>query len=301
MPNRFLTFWRQAGFVAEEAVASVTRSGWMSGIVVITMTVSLLILGGIWQMSDDLYALSRAVGGKVEIMTFVAQSGDAAQLASAIGQLPGVVDTQIITKDEAWQQLQKEMKTQVDFENMLDDNPLPDTIRVKVQEPDEVASVADKIKGLPGVEGVNYGHDLLAKLEQITKFVQLAGLLVVGALMVATLAVTGNTIRLTVQARRREIEIMQLVGASAGFIHWPFVLEGMIFGLLGTLLASGLLIPWHTFLLQRLQELFPFVPITGDSLAMVRLLSYLLLVGMGVGALGSVFSVRRHLANTAGQ
>ncbi len=301
MPNRVLTFWRQVGFVAEEAVASVTRSGWMSGIVVITMTVSLLILGGIWQLSDDLYALTRAVGAKVEIMAFVAQDGDAAQLASAIDQLPGVASTQIITKDQAWQQLQQEMKTQVDFSGLLQDNPLPDTIRVKVQDPADVAPVADKIQALPGVEGINYGHDLLAKLEQIMAFVQMAGLLVVGALMVATLAVTGNTIRLTVQARRREIEIMQLVGASAGFIHWPFLLEGMIFGLMGTLLASGLLVPWRSFLLIRLQELFPFVPIDAGGLAMVRLLSYLLLVGMGVGALGSLFSVRRHLVAASGQ
>lgn len=290
--------WRQVGFVAEEAIASITRSGWMSGIVIITMTVSLSILGGIWQLSDDLYGLSRAIGGKVEIMTFVGEDGNAGSLATAIRNIDGVATTEVIPKDRAWQQLQKEMKHHVSFENLLDVNPLPDTVRVKVVDPDQVETVAGKIRGLSGVEDVNYGRDLLAKLQQLSTFVQAAGLIVVGILMVATLAVTGNTIRLTVQARRREIEIMQLVGASAGFIHWPFLLEGMLFGFLGTLLTGGLLVVWRGFVLAKLQMLFPFVPIEVNSLQTVRLVANLLLVGMGVGALGSLVSVKRHLAQS---
>lgn len=290
-------FWRQAGFVAEEAIASITRSGWMSGIVIITMTVSLSILGGIWQLSEDLYGLSRAIGAKVEIMTFVAEDGDAAILASNIRRIPGVASTEVIPKDRAWQQLQRDMRSTVNFENLLDTNPLPDTVRVKVVDQDQVVAVAAKIKGLAGVEDVNFGKDLLAKLQQIATFVQAAGLIIVGILMVATLAVTGNTIRLTVQARQREIEIMQLVGASSGFIHWPFVLEGMLFGFLGTLITSGLLVVWRGFVLSRLQELFPFVPLETNNLQTVRLISHLLIVGMGVGALGSVVSVKRHLAS----
>jgi cell division transport system permease protein len=288
--------WRQIGFVAEEAIASITRSGWMSAIVIITMTVSLSILGGIWQLSDDLYDLSRAIGGKVEIMVFVGEDGNAARLATGIRSIDGVGTTEVIPRDRAWQQLQKEMKHQVSFENLLDDNPLPDTVRVKVSDPDLVEAVATKIRGLPGVEDVNFGHDLLAKLQQVSTFVQAAGLIIVGILMVATLAVTGNTIRLTVQARRREIEIMQLVGASAGFIHWPFVLEGMLFGFLGTLLTSGLLVVWRGFVMARLQELFPFVPLEPGAVQTVRLTANLLLVGMGVGALGSLVSVRRQLS-----
>ncbi|MBM3266111.1 MAG: ABC transporter permease [Candidatus Sericytochromatia bacterium] len=290
--------WRQVGFVAEEAIASITRSGWMSWIVIITMTVSLSILGGVWQLSDDLYGLSRAIGGKVEVMVFVAEQGDAARLASGIRAIEGVSTTEVIPKDRAWQQLQKEMKHQVSFENLLDDNPLPDTIRVKVLDPDQVEPVATRIRNLPGVEDVNYGRDLLAKVQQLSTFVQAAGLIIVGILMVATLAVTGNTIRLTVQSRRREIEIMQLVGASAGFIHWPFILEGMLFGFLGTLLTSGLLVVWRGFVLARLQELFPFVPLEPSTVQTVRLMANLLLVGMGVGAMGSLVSVKRHLSQS---
>ncbi len=292
-------FWRQVGFVAEEAVASITRSGWMSGIVIITMTVSLSILGGIWQLSDDLYGLSRAIGGKVEVMVFVADDGNSASLATGIRSIQGVASTEVIPKDRAWQQLQKEMKHHVSFENLLDTNPLPDTVRVKVVDPDQVEAVAERIRGLSGVEDVNYGRDLLAKLQQLSTFVQAAGLIIVGILMVATLAVTGNTIRLTVQARKREIEIMQLVGASAGFIHWPFLLEGMLFGLVGTALTTGLLVVWRGFVLTRLQMLFPFVPMEASSVQTVRLVANLLLVGMGVGALGSLVSVKRHLSQSA--
>lgn len=287
-------YWRQIGFIGEEAVASITRSGWMSWVVVMTMAVSLTILGGFWLLSDDLYGLARSVGSKVEIMVFTKDSANVNQMASKIRTLDGVREVSIIPKDEAWATLQKEMQGRVRFDALLD-NPLPDTVRVRVQDAEDTPKVAALITELDGVEDLNWGQSLHTKIQQIATFTRLIGILITGLLMAATFAVIGNTIRLAVQNRRKEIEIMQLVGAGEAFIHSPFLLEGMLFGLAGALLTGGALAGWRTFIITKLQELFPFVILETSPLVILKVLGYLVAIGVGIGALASWVSVRRHL------
>jgi cell division protein FtsX len=291
-------FWRQIGFIGEEALASITRSGWMSWVVVMTMAVSLTILGGFWLLSEDLYGLARSVGSKVEIMVFTKDSANPAQMAADIRAMDGVQEVGIIPKDEAWASLQKDMKGRVRFDALLE-NPLPDTLRVKVLDSDDTPDVAAAIATMSGVEDLNWGQSLHAKIQQIATFTRLIGILITGLLMAATFAVIGNTIRLAVQSRRKEIEIMQLVGAGEAFIHSPFLLEGMLFGLTGALLTGGALAGWRVFIITKLQELFPFVLLDASPLAVVKVLGYLIAIGVGIGALASWFSVRRHLRRQA--
>jgi cell division protein FtsX len=291
-------FWRQIGFIGEEALASITRSGWMSWVVVMTMAVSLTILGGFWLLSEDLYGLARSVGSKVEIMVFTKDSANPAQMAADIRAMDGVQEVGIIPKDEAWASLQKDMKGRVRFDALLE-NPLPDTLRVKVLDSDDTPDVAAAIATMSGVEDLNWGQSLHAKIQQIATFTRLIGILITGLLMAATFAVIGNTLRLAVQSRRKEIEIMQLVGAGEAFIHSPFLLEGMLFGLTGALLTGGALAGWRVFIITKLQELFPFVLLDASPLAVVKVLGYLIAIGVGIGALASWFSVRRHLRRQA--
>jgi len=287
-------YWRQIGFIGEEALASITRSGWMSWVVVMTMAVSLTILGGFWLLSDDLYGLARSVGSKVEIMVFTEDSANVNKMASDIRAMDGVHEVSIIPKDEAWATLQKDMKGRVRFDALLE-NPLPDTVRVKVVDSEDTPAVASAIAELPGVEDLNWGQSLHAKIQQIATFIRLIGILITGLLMAATFAVIGNTIRLAVQSRRKEIEIMQLVGAGEAFIHSPFLLEGMLFGVAGALLTGGALAGWRTFIITKLQELFPFVILNSSPMVVVQMLGYLVAIGVGIGALASWVSVRRHL------
>lgn len=287
-------YWRQIGFIGEEALASITRSGWMSWVVVMTMAVSLTILGGFWLLSDDLYGLARSVGSKVEIMVFTEDSANVSKMASDIRAMDGVGEVSIIPKDEAWTTLQKDMKGRVRFDALLE-NPLPDTVRVKVLDSEDTPAVAAAIADMPGVEDLNWGQSLHAKIQQIATFIRLIGILITGLLMAATFAVIGNTIRLAVQSRRKEIEIMQLVGAGEAFIHSPFLLEGMLFGVAGALLTGGALAGWRTFIITKLQELFPFVILNSSPMVVVQMLGYLVAIGVGIGALASWVSVRRHL------
>jgi cell division transport system permease protein len=271
------------------------RSAWMSWLVILTIAVSLSILGGFWLVVQDIRQVSHQMGNTVPIMGFCKPDADTRGMEMAAKEIPGVVRVTVITKELAWKQMQEDFKTKMTFNNLLDDNPLPDTLKIETDNPDLTPVVAEKVAKLQGIEEVTYGRELLEKLATFAAFIRTAGLAISGILAVASLAVIMNTIRLAVMARRREIEIMHLVGASNAFIAWPFLLEGMLFGLFGACLTGVILAGWRHFTIQKWQELFPFVHMVPDHMATAQVLTWLALIGMGLGAVGSALSVRKHI------
>ncbi|HEY9764939.1 MAG TPA: permease-like cell division protein FtsX, partial [Chroococcales cyanobacterium] len=262
---------------------SLRRSGWMSWVVIGTMAVSLTILGGFWMVTDDLNVLARAIGSKVEILVFVKDGSSVAALDNEIRQLQGIDAVTAIPKDEAWKTLQKDLKTTMSFDNLLENNPLPNALKVKVVDPKDTPEIAEKITQMNGVDEINYGKELLAKIQQIAGFTKFVGIAITVLLSIATMAVMSNTIRLTVQNRRREIEIMQLVGASDGFIRWPFLLEGAFFGMAGAGFTGLFLLFWRTVVLTRLQDLFPFIPLEEGTFSTMKVIGYILAIGVCMG------------------
>lgn len=288
-------FFRITEFVAQEALASMARSAWMSWLVVVTIAVSLSILGGSWLVVQDLRAISHEIGSQVKLQVFLNADADAKGVEQAVKEMPNIKATTIVLKDQAWEQLQSDMKSKMTFDNLLDENPLPDTLSVETLDPMKTAETAEAIKKLQGVDDVEYAADLLKKLGEIATFLRAAGFTIAGVIGLASLAVIMNTIRLAVMSRKREIEIMHLVGASNSFIAFPFLLEGMLFGLFGTILTAGALFGWRYFTFGKWQQLFPFVPMQMDLLGVAWTVAWLALIGMGLGALGSMLSVRKHI------
>jgi cell division transport system permease protein len=231
----------------------------------------------------------------VKLSVFLNTEADAKGVEAAIKEMPNIRLTKIVTKDQAWEQLQLDMKSKMSLDNLLDENPLPDTVSVETIDATKTAEVAAAIKKLPGVEEVEYAADLLKKLSEIGAFLNTGGFTIAGIVGLASLAVIMNTIRLAVMSRKREIEIMHLVGASNSFIAWPFLLEGMLFGLFGTILTAGALFGWRYFTFSKWQELFPFVPMHLDYMIVVQTIGWLAVIGMGLGAFGSLLSVRKHI------
>lgn len=271
------------------------RSAWMSWLVIMTIAVSLSILGGSWLVVQDLRSISREIGSQVKVQVFLSNEADAKGVEAAVKEMPNIKATVIVPKEQAWTQLQNDMKTKMTFDNLLDENPLQDSLSVETLDPTKTAETAMAIKKLPGVDDVEYAADLLKKLSEIAVFLNTGGLTISGLVGLASLAVIMNTIRLAVMSRKREIEIMHLVGASNSFIAFPFLLEGLLFGLFGTMLTALTLFGWRYFTFGKWQELFPFVPLTQDYLSVLQTLGWLALVGMGLGALGSMLSVRKHI------
>lgn len=288
-------FGRQIVFCSREAVISFVRAGWMSWVVISTMVVSLGVLGGFWLLLNDLNGLSRQVGSQVEVVAFLKDNVDPSPVLQQAQGAVGVAKVKLIPKSEAWAEMQRELKGQMDFSHLDAVNPLPDAVQVTVTQPQDAPRVADWLRALPGVEDVKFSQDLVDRLREVSRAVRLIGGVIILVLSVATLAIVVNTIRLAVNARRGEIEIMRLVGAANWIIRMPFLLEGMIFGLLSGIATSALLFGWRALSVRQIQTLFAFLPVTEDLAVVWEISFWLLPIGVTLGALGSALSVHRYL------
>lgn len=213
-----------------------------------------------------------------------------------IQALPGVTNVEFISKDQALQNLSAEFGNAKDLlDEVKSDNPLPDSVQIYVSDPRQVAGVAAAVSAMPGVSKVQNAQDMVNRLLGFTQALRYVGVFLVAALALTTLVVIGNTVRVAVYARRDQIGIMKLVGATDNFIRFPFFIEGAILGVVGALL-SGLVISWgYSWLHGVAATNLPFLPLMDPVALMPRLIEGLLVGGLLLGALGSAISVRRHL------
>ena len=176
-----------------------------------------------------------------------------------------------------------------------DVNPLPNSFEVLVRRPDMVKTAAASIEQMDGVEMAKYGQDVVEHLFDITRLIRLFGAILMVLLAGATLFIISNTIRLTVIARRKEIAIMKYVGATDWFIRWPFLLEGIVLGFAGSILALVALRVAYGMITAKVYDTLAFFPL----LPLYPFLDYvglvLLLCGMFIGAMGSTISLKRLL------
>ena len=184
------------------------------------------------------------------------------------------------------------------LENYTDEtNPLQDTFIVKVNDIDLIGSTADKIKKIDNVDIVKYGEGSVEELVKIFDIVKKITYIVVVALIVVTAFLITNTIKITIQSRSREIEIRRLVGASNAFIRQPFFFEGIILGILGSIIPIVACCFGYQFLYEKLggQLFTAIIKLVEPTSIIYTIMIVLVAVGASVGALGSYFSVRRHL------
>ena len=164
------------------------------------------------------------------------------QLAALQGQ--GQVESfTYVSKDDALVELRERLKDPSILEE-LPSNPLPAKFNIKPVDPENAQGIIDQISDSPAIDqelGISYGAETADRLLSVARFIQWAGLGLITILLVASILLIGNTIRLSIFARRREVEVMKLVGATNWFIRWPFVIEGIICGLVGAILSVALL------------------------------------------------------------
>ncbi|PKM87540.1 MAG: cell division protein FtsX, partial [Firmicutes bacterium HGW-Firmicutes-12] len=181
------------------------------------------------------------------------------------------------------------------LEALGDKNPLPDIYRIKAAEATSVPEIAKLALGLERVENVRYGQGLVEKLLALTQWLRTAGVVIIFAIALAAIFLIATTIRVTVFARRREVGIMKLVGATNWYIRWPFFLEGMLIGFVGALIAVGVINLFYTQLTKNIALTVSFLPIVTDKDVLYSIFKNLLLMGTGLGAIGSAISLRRFL------
>lgn len=287
-------------YIFREAFKSLRRNVLISLASTGTMAITLLVAGIFFLILVNTQNITSNLESDIEISVSL-KDGLSSQAIEDVGKkiksIPGVAEERFISKDQALADLKKKLGRREIFEAMGGQNPLPHVYRVKVENPRQVNDVAAKIEKLPGIEKVNYGREIVERLFAITRWLRLIGYVLMALLALATLFLVGTTIRLAFFARRKEIQIMKFIGATNWFIRWPFLVEGIVIGLVGSLLAAGLLAAAYFSLLNYVYSspYLAFIPLRDDRQFLILFFSATVASGIVLGALGSIISLHRYL------
>ncbi|MFB5266696.1 permease-like cell division protein FtsX [Paenibacillus enshidis] len=292
-----------------EGFKNVFRNGWMSVASVTSIIVSLLILGVFILLVLNVNSLVDEADNKVRVNVFLELNVEDAlreTLMTEIGSMSEVSKTEFVPKEQGLAELKADMGE--GGEELLqgfdkDNNPLPDKIVIEVFEPTTVPYVAQKIEALnekhpeKPILKVRYGEGTVETLFKITRLIRNAGFVFVAGLGLMSVFLISNTIRVTILARRREISIMKLVGATNFFIRWPFFIEGALLGAIGSLVTIAILFIGYSRLEASMGQdlslaMFRLLPLSG---LWFQLGGLLLILGVLVGILGSTLSIRKFL------
>jgi len=292
---RFET-WR---YYLAETGRGLARNAYMSLASVATVAVSLLVLAAVLVAAANLQYIAANVQSQVEMVVYLKdglsqQQKDA--ISAGLKDMAGVSSVTYVSKDDALTQLEQEFGDEKDvLEGVRDINPLQDSFQVRFEKPQDVPPAAQKAEGLAGVDSVYYEQQVVDRLARFTTLLRVVGLGAVLLLSFGTVFIISNTIRLAVFARRYEVRVMKLVGATDWFIRWPFILEGMVLGFAGAVLTSAIVYGLYTWLVGLLVRDLPFVPVIMPYPFVLRLSVVLVAGGTLLGMVGSAMSLRRFL------
>ncbi len=289
--------WGRVRFFLGEVLRNFTRNASMQATAIGTVAITIVLLGLFLFVRAALAGMGAHLLDQIEISAYLKADTTPAQVQSIRHFLtadPRVASVDFIPKKRGLAELRDRTKGVIDTA-LLTENPLPDKFRVKVRIPEQVPAVAAGIRRLDGIQNVVYGQTIVARLLQLGVVLRRVGIGVIVVFLAVAGIIISNTIRLTVFARRREISIMQLVGATNLYIRIPFICEGLLDGLTGALLAVGILAIARATLWPRLLEALPWVQLNTNALSPTVLVAELFAVGGAVGVVASWISVGRHL------
>jgi len=292
------------GFFIREALRSLTRNAVPSFAALASVLVTLLVLGVFIPIVQATTGAANEVRGRVLVNVYLKADSSPADIARVKGVLTGNSDVDKVQFVSKAQALREEKAKNPEAYQLLGSNPLPDTFRVTPKDPDEtgalISALAPQTPGGgvttvdPAIDIVKSSKDDTQKILTATKVVKYTTGLLAILLVIASILLISNTIRLSLFSRRREIHVMKLVGATDGFIRWPFVLEGIIVGALGALLAVLLLGVMKVALVDPLVNDFALLA-APDTIGFGVLVAVLLFAGIAVSSIGSAISLRRFL------
>ncbi|HVA33322.1 MAG TPA: permease-like cell division protein FtsX [Candidatus Baltobacteraceae bacterium] len=289
--------WGKVKFFLGEVLRNFTRNASMQLTAIGTVAITIVLLGLFLFVRGALTGVGTQLLDQIEISAYFSTQATPAQVASVrrlLQEDPRVQSVIYVPKKQGLAELRDRTKGAIDTA-LLTENPLPDKLRVKVRVPDDVAAVATSIGRLSGIEHVVYGQAIVERLLQLGDVLHRIGIAVIVVFLGVASIIISNTIRLTVFARRREISIMQLVGATNTYIRLPFVCEGLLDGAIGALLAVGLLAIARATLWPKLLEALPWIGFSATAVNPGAIVGELLLVGSAIGVVASWISVGRHL------
>lgn len=290
---------RTGEYFTQEVFRSLKRNNWMSFASVGTVAVSLFVLGVFLILVLNMNRLAATLESQVQISVYLQddlKQADREDLQQDIAHMQGIESIRYVSRDEAKARLADRLGDQKYLLDALGDkNPLPDSFELTVVHPDMVETAAKAIEHMNGVESAKYGQDVVEHLFDITRLMRIFGVALMVLLAGATIFIISNTIRLTVFARRKEIAIMKYVGATDWFIRWPFLMEGVVLGFIGGILAAIALRSFYAAMAAKIYNTLAFFPLMPQYPFMNYVTVTIILSGMVVGAIGSTISLKRFL------
>lgn len=282
-----------------ETFRSLFRNRFMAIASVLTVTLSMFILGVFLSAVLNINHMASYLENQVE-MTVYLKDGLMTDQVMGIGKYlkaqPGMKEIKFTNKDQAMKDFRERMGDQQGLLDAINGNPLPASYQMSFQTPEQLKTAAEVVAKYQGVETVQYGKDIIEQLYKVAQVIRLSGIVLIIFLAGAELFIISNTIRLTVFARRREIQIMKYVGASNGFIRWPFLFEGMVIGFLGSGFASLILWEGYKTVVSEMAAaglifipMIPLWPFMGYTTLII------LAAGIVIGVMGSAISLRKYM------
>ncbi|EPE62733.1 cell division protein ftsX [Exiguobacterium sp. S17] len=287
-----------------EGFKGTLRNGWMSFAAISAVTITLLLVGVFALVMFNVNEISENVENDVEIQVFVTRTAEEAnveKLGENLEQIPGVASVTFSSKEDELESFRNQLGEDANAYGTVEkDNPLHDRYIVKAADPLNTETVADAVQSLENVDKVTYGQDYIDKMFAFFNGIRIGGLALIVGLTLMAMFLISNTIKMTIFSRRREIEIMRLVGAKNSFIRWPFFIEGLLLGVLGALIPIAVIYFGYDVAYGALQpsldqlnsDIFKLID---PSVLTTQVSLVLLALGAFIGIWGSTTSLGRFL------
>lgn len=292
----------RAGYNLKQAFSQMGRNKGMYFTAVLAITAMMLILGLFFVAFVNLNLFTSTIEKDYNVVQVYVKDGSSKKLTESVGasikKSKGVEKVVFVTKDEAMDSLKNKWGENGYLLENLPENPLPDSYMVYVSDKDAANSIAASAEKIEGVDDVVYYRDTIEKLAQLSHFIELGSIIAMAFLVIVSVIIVANTIKLTVFNREKEINIMKYLGATNWFVKAPFIWGGVIVGVLSSVFATGLTYLIYTkisgIIGSDLTRMLSVSIVPAEQLTTTLLVMFLCL-GIGIGVIGSAISIRRFL------
>lgn len=277
-----------------ETALDIWRGGWSNYVVISILTAVLAIFGLMLQVTYGLNFIGQKLTDQLEFSVYLVEEADLQEVAKKIGQRPYVRRVEVIDREIAWHEFKKNFTIADDFQN-----PLPNTIHVRVARPDYLKKTIEYVREIQGVVDINYAPGVLGFINKFKTLLQVIGFSLIALLAFVTIVITGNTIQLVIHSRHNEIEILRLMGVEDWYIKGPLIMLGAFYAVVSASLAIVPLVLLQQVFMETAQKVIGGILPTGlpefflGDLAQIYLI--LLLMGIFVTSVGCFWSTKKYL------
>jgi cell division transport system permease protein len=284
-------------YAVQETITNLRRNAFMTVASILVAAVSLYLVGGVLLGRFAINRILDLQTRKVEVAVFLStqvSSDERDSIRKDLLAMPEVASVIFESKGDAFTRFKQIFRDQPEIIENTTADALPESFRVKLHDPQQFEIVRDRLSGRPGILQIQDYRSLLRQFFGVVNDIGRIGLVLVVLLALAAAMIIGTTIRIAIYSRRKEIAIMKLVGASNWFIRVPFMFEGVIHGILGAATAIVLLLATRPFFI-KVAEHIKFLHVNVSNLEIIQYGLWLLVGGILLGGIGSLFGLRRFL------